>query len=329
MLEMKRLRLLWELSARGTIAAVADALNYSPSAVSQQLSILEREAGIPLMRRVGRTLELTPAAEALVVETGQLLAGLERAEAVLHRAHDEVIGVIRVAIFQSVMHAFMPRVLHRLRRDHPGLRLELVEYEPEDALYETWTRGFDLVVAEQYPGHAPMHFGGLDREPLTQDPIRLALPYRHVGMSREESERDVRAEWLAAPDDPLSDAFDRVRGLSDAADLPWVMEPKGAASRHFAEQTCRSAGFEPDVRYETPDLSAHVKLVESGNAVALLPGLVHIGEGHRVRFVELEGRPQRTVFTAARAAEESHPALNAVRSALMVGAEELDFATEQ
>ena len=76
MLEMKRLRLLWELSARGTVAAVADALNYSPSAVSQQLALLEREAGVPLLRKVGRTLELTAAGLTLVSETEELLAGL-------------------------------------------------------------------------------------------------------------------------------------------------------------------------------------------------------------------------------------------------------------
>ena len=94
MLEMKRLRLLWELSARGTVAAVADALNYSPSAVSQQLALLEREAGVPLLRKVGRTLELTAAGLTLVSETEELLAGLERAEAALHVGHAEVAGTV-------------------------------------------------------------------------------------------------------------------------------------------------------------------------------------------------------------------------------------------
>ena len=85
-LEMKRLRLLWEFHARGTIAAVAEALNYSPSAVSQQLALLERETGVPLLRRTGRTLELTAPGSALVAETDELLAGLERAEAARRQA---------------------------------------------------------------------------------------------------------------------------------------------------------------------------------------------------------------------------------------------------
>jgi len=181
MLDMKRLRLLWELSARGTVAAVAEALNYSPSAVSQQLALLEREAGVPLLRKVGRTLELTAAGSTLVSETEELLAGLERAEAALHVSHAEVAGTVRLAVFQTALLAMMPAALKRLRAEHPRLRVEMVQHEPETALHDTWARGFDLVVAEQYPGHAAAHFVGLDREPLASDPIRLALPVEGAG----------------------------------------------------------------------------------------------------------------------------------------------------
>lgn len=295
MLEMKRLRLLWELRVRGTVAAVADALNYSPSAVSQQLGILEREAGVPLLRRSGRTLELTPAGEALVAETEGLLAGLERAEAALHRVRDEVTGTVRVAAFQTAILTIIPQALRRLREQHPGLRVEVVQFEPGAALRETWARGFDLVVAEQYPGHAAAHFPGLDRRPLTSDPIQLGLP----------------------PLDSGDPAFARITSLADAAELPWVMEQPGAASRHWAEQACRSAGFEPDVRYETADLQVHVRLIESGNAVALLPGLVHVGVATHMRLLDLPGAPRRTVFTAARSSAVSHPGLTAVRHALI------------
>ncbi|GAB3602383.1 LysR family transcriptional regulator [Microbacterium aureliae] len=303
MLDLKRLRLLWELHARGTIAAVAEARNYTPSAVSQQLGILEREAGVPLLRRAGRTLELTAAGEALVAETEELMAGLERAEAALHRIRDEVVGTIRVAVFQTAMLALMPAVLRRLRESSPGLRVEVVQYEPGAALRETWARGFDLVVAEQYPGHSARHFAGLDREPLARDPIRLGLPPAGTGDPR----------------------FDEAGGIGDLADLPWVMEPQGAATRHWAEQTCRLAGFEPDVRYETADLQAHLRMIESGNAVGLLPGLVHAGAVARLRLVALEGEPHRTIFTAARASQGGHPSLRAVRAALAEVAAELSF----
>jgi DNA-binding transcriptional LysR family regulator len=78
------------------------------------------------------------------------------------------------------------------------------------------------------------------------------------------------------------------------------MEPRGTASRHWAEQVCRVAGFEPDVRFETADLQAHIRLVESGHAVALLPDLVWGGSAPSVRTVDLPGAPRREVFTSAR-----------------------------
>lgn len=304
MLEMKRLHLLWELSVRGTIARVAEALNYTPSAVSQQLAQLERETGVTLLRRVGRTLELTPAAQRLVAETEGMLSLLERAEAGLRQSHEQVTGTVRVAVFQTAMLALMPTVLARLRRAHPALRVEMTQYEPAEALWETRARGFDLVVAEHYPEHSAPHFAGLDRVTLMTDTVSLC-----VGVDAET-------------DKPL----DAVRSLADVAHLPWVMEQRGAASRHFAEERCRKAGFEPDVRFETADLQAHVRLVETGNAVALLPGLVHVGAAGRLRRIPLEQDPQRTIFTAARASGSDDPALAAVREALHAEAAALERA---
>ncbi|NLB46684.1 MAG: LysR family transcriptional regulator, partial [Microbacteriaceae bacterium] len=173
--------------------------------------------------------------------------------------------------------------------------------ERETALRETWARSFGLVVAEQSSAHAPPHFTGLDRESLIADSLKLALPAHGAG-------------------DP---GFDRVVSLADAADLPWVMEPRGAASRHWAEQACRSAGFEPDVRYETADLQAHVRLIETANAVALLPGLVHARAPRGMRVIDLEGNPRRTVFTAARHSSAEHAGVNAVRRALRAEAQAL------
>jgi DNA-binding transcriptional LysR family regulator len=94
------------------------------------------------------------------------------------------------------------------------------------------------------------------------------------------------------------------------------MEPRGTASRHFAEETCRAAGFEPDVRYETADLQAQIRLVESGNAVAILPGLVWRERTTTCRLVPLPGDPHRTVFTSRRDASAGAPAVEAFRAVL-------------
>ncbi|GGM00137.1 LysR substrate-binding domain-containing protein [Glutamicibacter protophormiae] len=295
MLELRRLRLLRELSIRGTIAEVADVLSYSPSSVSQQLTQLEAEAGVELLRRTGRTLQLTPQAQVLVAHTEELLDSMERAEAALAATLSTVTGTVRLAVFQTAMLALMPPVLRELRTTHPQLRVEMSQQEPAEALHETNSRNFDLVVAEQYPGHAAPHYENLDRRVLTHDAIRLALPARGAAGNTE---------------------FDRVTALEHAAHLPWVMEPDGAASRHWAEQSCRLAGFEPDVRYETADLQAHLQLVASGNAVAMLPALVLRTDSGSLRAVELPGAPMRTIFTAMRHSSAQSPAMQAVRSLL-------------
>jgi DNA-binding transcriptional LysR family regulator len=294
LLDVRRLRLLVELSRRGTLAAVADALSYSPSSVSQQLSLLEREAGTPLLVQVGRRVQLTPQAELLVAHAKAVLDRLEEAESDVARSMTSVGGTVRIAVFQSAAHAVVPRALTLLATEHPLLRVEVTEREPETGLFDVAARDFDLVIAEQYPGRTrPLH-PELDRVPLAADEIRLALP----PASFAEGEADASA------------------ALSSAASRPWVMEPAGTAARGWAEQLCRDAGFEPDVRFETADLMAHIRLIRSGNAVGVLPDLVWAGEPPTVQLAPLPGAPHREVFSSARPASVGRPAVAAVRDAL-------------
>jgi DNA-binding transcriptional LysR family regulator len=192
----------------------------------------------------GRRVRLTPAAELLVTHTGEVLERMEALEAALAATGDAVAGTVRMAVFQSAALGIVPQALTLFAERYPALRVEITQREPESALAAVWAREFDLVIAEQYPGHAAPRLAELDREPLCGDEIRLGA----------------------------QDAA--VASIADAAQSAWVMEPRGTASRHWAEQQCRVAGFEPDVRFETADLQAHIRLVESGHAVALLPDLV-------------------------------------------------------
>ncbi|MCV7212368.1 LysR family transcriptional regulator [Mycolicibacterium canariasense] len=290
MLDVRRLRLLHELSRRGTLSDVAEALHQSPSAVSQSLNQLEREVGVPLLEKVGRRLRLTPAAEVLVEHTAVILARLELAASDVAVQSDEASGTVRLAVFQSAASAFMPQMLTELATRHPRLRVTMSQREPEQALYETWMREFDLVIAEEYPGHAARAYPDLHRAPLTTDLLRLAVP-------------------------PAGDPWDGVSSVADAAELPWTMEPEGTASRHWAEQLCRRAGFEPDVRFETDDLEAQIALIENGNAVAILPDLMRVRRRPNVRVVDVDAR-RRAVFTATRTAISATPAIVACRQAL-------------
>ncbi|WP_114850884.1 LysR substrate-binding domain-containing protein [Curtobacterium sp. AG1037] len=291
MLDVRRLVLLRELSIRGTVAAVAEAMNLTPSAVSQQLGVLEREAGVQLLRKAGRRLQLTSQADVLVQAAGQVLDVLDAAQAQVESTLPTVQGRVKVAVFQSAALALMPNALREMATEHPDVRVEMVQHEPESALHETWAREFDMVIAEQYPAHAAPHLSGLVRADLTTDEVRLALP-------------------------PVATALAPVSNIEDAEALPWVMEPRGTASRHFAEQVCRRFGFEPDVRYETADLQTQIRLVESGNAVSLMPDLMWTGRTTTCRLVDLPERPRRTIFTTVRSAGASAPAVRALREAL-------------
>src|SRR5271170_214436 len=147
MYDVRRLRLLRELSVRGSLAAVADALHQSPSSVSQQLTQLEREVGLPLLVKSGRGVQLTQHAEILVEHTEAILQRLELAESHVLTSVDEPVGTVRLAIVQSAARPLIPRTLAQLRDRHPGMRVTLTQREPETALLETFARDFDLVVA--------------------------------------------------------------------------------------------------------------------------------------------------------------------------------------
>lgn len=283
MLELRRLRLLVELSRRGTVAAVAEALSYSPSTVSSQLGVLEREAGAALTEQVGRRLRLTPAGELLVTHAVRLLAEHERAEAGLAALRGEVVGTVRVAAFQSAVLALLPPALLALRAAHPDLRVEVTEAEPAVSLPALAGGDFDLVLAEEYPGHPLPRTLGVDRVDLLSDSLDLVIP---VGWS--------------------------VRGLADLAGWPLAMEPSGTTAREWAVRVCREAGFEPDVVVTSTDLQVQLRMVQRGLAAALLPELAEAAGRPGVRVVPLQGRPRRRVFTATRPGARGRPAIGAV-----------------
>src|SRR5918996_5551643 len=184
MLELRRLRLLRELAERGTIAAVADALQFTPSAVSQQLAMLEREAGVPLLERAGRGVRLTDAALMLVDHADALLERAALAEADLAAAAGTVTGRGGIAGFQSVMLRIALPAMEALARDAPRLRCELVEAEPEQALPALALGHLDLVLGDEWQHQPRLLPEGVERHELMQDRVRLVLPGRHPAARR-------------------------------------------------------------------------------------------------------------------------------------------------
>jgi DNA-binding transcriptional LysR family regulator len=301
MLDVRRLRLLRELAARGTVTAVADALSYTPSAVSQQLAQLERDAGLPLLERVGRGVRLTEAGRRLVVHADAVLERLDAAEADLARAAGEVGGAVRVSAFQTAAHALVLPALADLAERHPGVRCEVGDAEAEEALPAVRIGDLDVAIAEEYD-HAPRPRDPvLEREELCRDPLLVALPAAHPLAGREEVD------------------------LAELAGASWATSRGGTAFADMLQRSCRSVGgFEPDIRHRANDLHLLIEIVARTGAVALLPGMGRFGATPGVVLLPPAGGPmERRIFTAVRRGTAERPALRALLDALVAQAERL------
>ena len=306
MLDLRRLRLLRELHERGTIAAVADALRFTPSAVSQQLAVLEREAGVPLLERSGRGVRLTDAALVLVGHADALLERAARAEAELAAAAGVVSGRGRIAAFQSVALRMALPAMDALAHEAPRLRCELFEGEPEEAVPALAVGDLDLVLGDEWQ-HQPRGFPvGLERHDLLRDRVHLVLPARHPAARRHRE---------AVP-------------LAELTDAPWVTGHAGMGWDDMTRRTCREhGGFDPDVRHRMNDATIALALVARGLAVALVPDLAlpprHPGIARRA----VAGPPiERAIFALTRAADASRPSTRALLAAIRDAAASLPAA---
>jgi DNA-binding transcriptional LysR family regulator len=286
MWDLNRLRMLRELELRGTITQVAASLGYSPSSVSQQLGQLEREVGVALLEPDGRRVRLTAHGRRLARHAEQVMQLQEGVRSELDASAPER-EVVRVATIASAGRALIPRALDALASHRDRLRMEIFVVAPEYALAELEARRYDLVIAEQYPGHARERRDGVEYRHLGYDPIRVVLP-----------------------------ASNPARSLADLRESAWVLEPPGSAARHWAVQQCRAAGFEPDVRFEATDLDVHIALIASRHAVGILADLVRADHEPSVRLIDLPTALRRELFTAVRAPAASAPGIRAARGAL-------------
>jgi DNA-binding transcriptional LysR family regulator len=303
MLDLRRVRLLRELAARGTIAAVADALQFTPSAVSQQLAILEREAGVPLLERAGRGVRLTDAALTLVEHADALLERAALAEADLAAAAGTVTGRARVAGFQSVMLKLAIPAIEALGRDAPRLRCELVEAEPEQAIPALALGDIDVVLADEWQ-HQPRHLPpSLERHELLSDPVNVVLPEAHAALRRHAG---------AVP-------------LAELAAEPWASGHPAMGWEGMTQRICRElGGFEPDIRFRANDATVSLALVARGLAVAMLPDLPLAGgrSGIAVRPIA-EGEVTRAIFAVTRAADAARPSTQALLAAIRTAVRQL------
>ncbi len=295
-LDAGRLRLLREVALRGTIAAAARALGLTPSAVSQQLAVLEREAGTPLLDRSSRGAVLTGAGRALSERAAVIAELLAEARAELDRMSGDVTGEVQLATVASAAATIVSAAVVNLHSAHPGISVSVQTAEPGRSLEWLLAGDADLALVDEYdyqPLALPEY---LELTELRTEPLVLIAP-RGSRMPRRRVE------------------------LAELADADWVMPPDEAACGLAVRYACRAAGFEPRVRWETDDMLLLVRAVAAGHGVAVLPRLAvdTSVSDLDVRSLDSPALTRRLVL-AARAASARRPVVATVSAALATAA---------
>ncbi|WP_375483869.1 LysR family transcriptional regulator [uncultured Jatrophihabitans sp.] len=289
-LDVGRLRLLREVGLRGSIAGAARAMGLTPSAVSQQLALLERETATALVDRSPRGVALTGAGQALSDRAAEVLDLLGVARADLDRLAGSVSGSVTMAAVASAAATVVSTAVTELRASRPGIEVRVRSAEPGRGLGLLLADDVDLAVVDEY------------------DYVPLALP-----------EHAVVRELCTEPLVVVRPAGARRRGrlsLTDLADAAWVMPPEDAACGRAVRAACRTAGFEPRVRWETDDMLLLVRAVADGHGVAVLPRRSVAEDAAPVQVLPLaEPRLNRRLLAVARASVAERPVVAEVLDA--------------
>jgi DNA-binding transcriptional LysR family regulator len=275
MLDVRRMRVLREVAARGSFSAAADALAYTQSAVSQQIAALEREAGTTLVERNARGVRLTDAGRALVEHADAILARLSDAEAELEAIAGLRGGRLRLASFPSAGATIMPEAIARFRERHPGVELTLEPAEPEPSIAKLRAGEADVVL-DITSGFRPPRDDAVDRAHLLDDPMYVALPAGH----------------------PL--ARKRTLKLEELADESWILGTTGSCPDvSIFLRSCQLAGFEPNVTFNSDDYFAIQGFVAAGMGASFIPDLALISVRDDIVVRSLGKRPPVRVIWAA------------------------------
>ncbi|MFE0422423.1 LysR family transcriptional regulator [Streptomyces sp. NPDC058953] len=292
MLDLGRLRALHAVWTHGSVAAAAIALGYTPSAVSQQITKLERETRTPLMERRGRGVALTDAGVHLAGTAQELLAIVERAETVLEEHRGKPSGRLTIAAFASAARGLLPGVLAALERAHPGLDVRMTEVDPHLSVDLVARGSTDLAVAHDWdiaPLPAPE---GVEQVVIGDDICDLLVPEGH----RLAGRTGVRREELTGE--------------------RWICQPPGTVCHDWLIRTLRTAGCEPDLAHQAEENHTQVALVAAGLGIAMMPRLGTGPLPAGVVAVGLDPVPRRRVYAIWRTRAARRPAIGAMVTAL-------------
>jgi DNA-binding transcriptional LysR family regulator len=303
MFDAAGLRVMRAIADEGSFTAAAHSLGYTQPAISQMVRRLEQRSGTILVERNGRSVRLTEAGEVLARHAVHVLAALDNAEAEVAAIAGLQAGRVRLMAFPSSSATLVPKALAKVKADYPGITVQFSEAEPPESLAALRDGTCDLAVAFTYDGtdagRGEDDLQGLVVLDVLTDPVMVALPADH---------RLAGAEVVE---------------LDDLADEPWIAGcPR---CRGHLLSLAGSAGFRPDVAFETEDYVAVLGLVAAGLGVALVPRLIL----HSVTHPDVVTRPvhpasRRAVQVVTTPDLQRVPAVKATLDALCASARELD-----
>lgn len=293
MIDLAALASLRAVDTHGSVVAAADALGYTPSAVSQQVKRLERQTGVPLLERVGRGVMLTDHGRHLVDAGARLLSDLEQVEAGLHHRAGAVAGHLRVTAFSTAMRGLVAPVVRDLRDQHPDLTLTLTEREPWDTV--------DLVASGQSDLGVVHRWGDV--------PISIPEHLEATVVAHDVADVVVRVDHPLASQATLTPR--------DLVDEDWIATPDGTICRQWLTRMYAGTGRLPRIAHTSMEFDSHLALVRAGLGIALVPRLGRQPLGDDLVGVPAhDPEPTRDVIAVHRRSMADSPAVRAVLDAL-------------
>jgi DNA-binding transcriptional LysR family regulator len=293
MLNARRLAIFRELARRGSFTAAADALSYTQSAVSQQISALERETGAKLVERDRKRARLTEAGEILLDHADAILGRIEHAERDLSAYVHARTGRLRLAAFESAGAAVVPGAVETFHERHPQVELNVVQMEPAEAGARLESRQLDIAIVYDLEPPTGALGGELELTYLFDDRYVAVIPQHH----------------------PLARAG--ALELGALAEEVWINTTERDLCHHVILGACRAAGFEPRVAFQIDEIATSQALIANGVGVTLLPELA-LGSRHRDVVIASLGSaaPVRRVYAARLATRLATPATQAMLDVL-------------
>jgi DNA-binding transcriptional LysR family regulator len=292
MIDLGRLWALHAVALYGSVNRAAEALGYTPSAVSQQLAKLERETRTVLVERRGRGIVLTDAAHQLAATASRVLELVEDAELTLEEQRGQAIGTLTIAAFPTAARGLLPNALSTLIHENPGLDVRVTETDPFEAVAAV-NRG-EIHVAVVHDWHnTPLALPeGLSRTKLGSDPADVLVPATH----RLAGKEFVRAEDLVGE--------------------RWICQPAGSICHEWLIRTMRRAGVEPEVAYSIAEYQTQLAMLARGIGIGLLPRLGRGPVPDDVVVVPLQPAPTRRLYAVWRTTTARRPAIAVTLSTL-------------